>query len=659
MNVENNQHTLESITSAIICLKQQGLSNSEILADARELFTQEQQSYIAATLSQLEFSEKLTRPIVSYSHDYLFEIIYQAVLSGMSESSILEVCHDYCNLSDLAFAQLSLRYILINRIPSEYEKQVFQQDLYGMYLEGKSYLDFVQLAQKTENMYLKQLGYQAANLVAKARGEKIFLPAAAQNQAELSVSNNSSNPQSSSMIDTGNVLVGVLQDFGIDCKYVDTKTGPTFNRVKVKLAKGVSFKKVQGLGNDLVQQLGDELKIENPPMISVVPGAVVFDIPRLDRQKAYFADYVKFSGEFDINRVVIPGGVDVDGTYVEIPLYDENVTHILGGGRTRGGKSQFERAAVLYLARRYPSGVVRLVLSDVKRVTFGCFDGLPHLIAPVAKDAIATRNLLEYLVAEQELRYLEFERVSVEKVAQYNQMFPAVPMTRIVCLIDECFDLLSDPNYKDLLELMLMKLLAKAGAAGIHILLFTQRPDKDVIKPLIRSNCPAKVAFATSRPEDSGIILGDPDDNRAASLLGFGDMLYKSPLGVMRLQGLYLGDEKKDFENYLESAKNHTSDITPWDSGLGFSSFDSSTTTEKSAPIPDTTLGNKLEEFSSNIAFDEHTKSSIISLHKRGYELHEIVQELFKLSRSDGRRYKRLRDAVAEFISGLEGDNDI
>ncbi|NEU71808.1 DNA translocase FtsK [Hassallia byssoidea VB512170] len=654
--MDETQYNNEQIYQALVCLKAEGLSNQEISGYAKESFGFEQQNYVNAVLHELEFAEKLNRTITSYDHQYLFQLIYQAVISGMGEAKILEVCQNFCNLSDLAFAKLCLRYILINRIPGEYEIQVFEQDLYQMYREGKSYLDFVQLAENTENMHFKQLGYRAANLVAKATGEKISLPAATQIQQQgLSISNEASNTQSTSI--TGNVLVGVLQDFGIDCKYVDTKTGPTFNRVKVKLAKGVSFKKVQGLGNDLVQQLGDELKIENPPMISVVPGAVVFDIPRLDRKKAYFADYVKFSEEFDINFIVIPGGVDVDGTYVEIPLYDENVTHILGGGRTRGGKSQFERAAVLYLARRYPPGVVRLVLSDVKRVTFGCFDRLPHLIAPVAKDAIATLKLLEYLVAEQEFRYQEFERVSVEKVAQYNQMFPAAPMTRIVCLIDECFDLLSDPNCKDQIELMLMKLLAKAGAAGIHILLFTQRPDKDVIKPLIRSNCPAKVAFATSRPEDSGIILGDPDDNRAASLLGFGDMLYKSPLGVIRLQGVYLGDEKKDFEQYLEEAKNHASSVTPWNSGLDFASFNSSITLEKSTRL--VTKVDQLEEFSSNITFDEATKSSIISLHKRGYELHEIVQELFELSRADGRRYKRLRDAVAEFISGLESSDDI
>lgn len=204
--------------------------------------------YVNAVLHELEFAEKLNRTITSYDHQYLFQLIYQAVISGMAEAKILEVCQNFCNLSDFAFAQLSLRYILINKIPGEYEIQVFEQDLYQMYREGKSYLYFVQLAENTENMHFKQLGYCAANLVAKARGEKIFLPAlSTQNQAELSVYNNSSNPQSSS-IDTGNVLVGVLQDFGIDCKYVDTKTGPTFNRVKVKLAVVCKFQESLGLG---------------------------------------------------------------------------------------------------------------------------------------------------------------------------------------------------------------------------------------------------------------------------------------------------------------------------------------------------------------------------------------------------------------------------
>ena len=144
--------------------------------------------------------------------------------------------------------------------------------------------------------------------------------------------------------------------------------------------------------------------------------------------------------------------------------------------------------------------------------------------APVAEDAANTLEIFNYLVAEQELRYEEFKRVGVENIKEYNHMFPDYPMPRIVSVTDECFDLLSDSTYKDSIEMDLMKLLAKAGDAGINIFLFTQRPDKDVIKPLIRSNCSGKVAFMVSRPEDSGIILGNPDDNRAASLLGSGDV---------------------------------------------------------------------------------------------------------------------------------------
>ncbi len=332
----------------------------------------------------------------------------------------------------------------------------------------------------------------------------------------------------------------------------------------------------EDIGNDLVQQLGEELNLKVAPMVSVVPGGVVFDIPRLDRQFAYFRDYFTFDGEPDIHSVSIPGGVDVNGTYVEIQLYSDNVTHILGGGRTRGGKSQFEKAAILYLVRRYPPSVVRLALSDVKRVTFGKFDGLPHLVAPVARDAESTANLLDYLVEEMELRYQEFERhSSIETIAQYNLRFaPNFVMPRVICLIDECFDLLSDDNYCDRIETALMKLLAKAGGAGIHVLLYTQRPDKNVIDPLIRSNFPAKTAFVTTRPEDSCIILGDDKDKRAVYLLGYGDFLYKTT-EVLRLQALYVADDEDPeyFQQLLLEAKNQNDPYTAWKSGLDFDEF--------------------------------------------------------------------------------------
>ncbi|MEM7578309.1 MAG: FtsK/SpoIIIE domain-containing protein, partial [Cyanobacteria bacterium P01_A01_bin.80] len=236
----------------------------------------------------------------------------------------------------------------------------------------------------------------------------------------------------------------------------------------------------------------------------------------------------------------------------------ENVTHVLGGGRTRGGKSQFEKAAILYLARRYPPSVVQLALSDVKRVTFSKFSQLPHLIAPVAKDAEKSAKLFSLLVEHMEARYQKFEKVGVETIGEFNQKFyPQIIMPRIVTLVDECFDLLTDKEYCDSIELDMMKLLAKAGGAGIHMMFYTQRPDKNVINPLIRSNFPAKTAFATTRPEDSCIILGD-DNTLAANLLGYGDFLYKTSTQVTRLQALYVGDaeEPEYFEQLLEEAIN-------------------------------------------------------------------------------------------------------
>ncbi|WP_243146677.1 FtsK/SpoIIIE domain-containing protein [Scytonema sp. UIC 10036] len=423
--------------------------------------------------------------------------------------------------------------------------------------------------------------------------------------------------------------------------------------------------KQDGLSNE-------ELGLKVAPMVSVVPGGVVFDIPRLDRQFAYFRNYVRFDGEADIYSVSIPGGVDVDGTYVEIPLYSDNVTHILGGGRTRGGKSQFEKAAILYLVRRYPPSVVRLALSDVKRVTFGKFDGLPHLIAPVARDAEATANLLDYLVEEMELRYQEFERhSSIETIAQYNLRFaPDIVMPRLVCLIDECFDLLSDDNYCSRIENALMKLLAKAGGAGIHVLLYTQRPDKNVIDPLIRSNFPTKTAFVTTRPEDSCIILGDDKDKRAVYLLGYGDFLYKTT-EVVRLQALYVADDEDPeyFQELLLSAKNQNDPYTAWESRLDFDEFvaslygeGSSHDNDKSKPTASSKTKQSQTDFEGSFSFkvqlDESARNSIVNLHRKGYQLDEIVKAVFNLSRHDGRSYKKLRNIVEEFLNRLKGGDD-
>jgi S-DNA-T family DNA segregation ATPase FtsK/SpoIIIE len=460
-----------------------------------------------------------------------------------------------------------------------------------------------------------------------------------------------------STIESGKLIIDTLAEFKIAAEYIDAQCGPTFNRIKIKLGKGVSFKKIQDFGNDFVQQLGETLNMDTPPMVSVVPGGAAIDVPRTDREIVYFKDYVDFSSPINIHNIVIPGGVGVDGKYVDIPLSDENVTHILGGGRTRGGKSQFEKAAILYLARRYPPSVVQLALSDVKRVTFSKFSKLPHLIAPVAKDASSSAALFSLLVQHMEARYREFEKVGVETIGEFNRKhYPELIMPRIAVWVDECFDLLTDKEYCDAIELDMMKLLAKAGGAGIHMMFYTQRPDKNVINPLIRSNFPAKTAFATTRPEDSCIILGD-DNTLAANLLGYGDFLYKTSTKLVRLQALYVGDaeEPEYFEKLLEEAINQEDIHNAWQAEdieeFTFPKNINSSHKDDKAKFD--------HSFGFEIKLDDESKNSILNLYRRNNRVDEIVKAIFNISRYDGKSYKKYRTVVENFLSsqGCEEDD--
>ncbi|WP_392536186.1 DNA translocase FtsK [Nostoc sp. C117] len=710
----NTEIQKQQLWTAIVQAKQDGLSNEEIVENVREALPDAMVFYAETVLKQIDFRAKLSRPVVEFNLEFLFQVIYESVIAGTNDDEILSICAEHCTLNQYEFVRYALEYIHLNRMPSQWEQnnvyqkmieivssspieslfeyiesikniylkhigyEVVQHNLYNLFLSNKETIYFTDLANKSRDKFIKNYCCRTAVLVARATGKPLDLKVTGDGSILLKEpkyldrntgANEINNSQNLTMGQAGKLLVDTLEDFNINAKYVDAKNGPTFNRIRVKLGRGVSYKKVEDIGNDLVQQLGEELGLKVAPMVSVVPGGVVFDIPRLDRQFAYFRDYFTFDGEPDIYSVSIPGGVDVDGTYVEIPLYSDNVTHILGGGRTRGGKSQFEKAAILYLVRRYPPSVVRLALSDVKRVTFGKFDGLPHLVAPVARDAESTANLLDYLVEEMELRYQEFERhSSIETISQYNSRFaPDCIMPRVICLIDECFDLLSDDNYCDRIETALMKLLAKAGGAGIHVLLYTQRPDKNVIDPLIRSNFPAKTAFVTTRPEDSCIILGDDKDKRAVYLLGYGDFLYKTT-EVLRLQALYVADDEdlEYFQQLLLEAKNHNDPYTAWKSGLDFDEFVASLYGESSsndngkfkATTATKTKQSKTDfesSFSFKVQLDEEARNSIMNLHQKDYQLDEIVKAVFNLSRQDGRSYKKFRNVVEEFLNNFKG----
>ncbi|MGB6300828.1 MAG: DNA translocase FtsK, partial [Rivularia sp. (in: cyanobacteria)] len=516
--------------------------------------------------------------------------------------------------------------------------RIILQHLYKAFCENQPIKWFVDIANSTTDETIIKYCDRITVMISKAQGiEPAALLESAPQDTEQS---------NLSTIESGNLIVDTLAEFRITAEYVDAQAGPTFKRIKIKLGKGVSFKKIQDFGNDFVQQLGDKLNMETPPMVSVVPGGAAIDIPRTDREIVYFKDYVDFSSPIDIHNIVIPGGVGVDGKYVDIPLSDENVTHILGGGRTRGGKSQFEKAAILYLARRYPPSVLQLALSDVKRVTFSKFSKLPHLIAPVAKDAESSAKLFSLLVEHMEARYQEFEKVGVETIGEFNRKhYPELIMPRIATWADECFDLLTDKVHCDFIELDSMKLLAKAGGAGIHIMFYTQRPDRNVLDPLIRSNFPAKTAFATTRPEDSCIILGD-DNTLAANLLGYGDFLYKTSTQITRLQALYVGDaeEPEYFEQLLEEAINQEDIYNAWKpDAVEEVRFDKTTNDSHEATELDNSFGFEIK-------LDDESKNSILNLHRKDYRINEIVKAIFNISRQDGKSYKKYRTVVKDFL---------
>ena len=641
-----------SILDAIVYARNQGMDKEEILEVTLANLPDNLHNNAITIINSLDTPNKQ-----NYFNELseLFNYIFYLFTQNKSDIEILDKLSTSCNLEQFEFAKYALRYIEINRIPSVWELdniynelielnidelikrceviknlqnkqvvyQIILQHFYDAFCKGEPIKWFMNIANQTTDEVVKKYCNRIAVMISKAKGCEPSLP-----ESVASASMNCAG--------SGKLIVETLADFKITAQYIDTQCGPTFNRIKIKLGKGVPFKKIQDFGNDFVQQLGDKLNIETPPMVCVVPGAAAIDIPRSDREIVYFKDYVDFSSPIDIHNIVIPGGIGVDGNYMDIPLSDENVTHILGGGRTRGGKSQFEKAAILYLARRYPPSVVQLALSDVKRVTFSKFSKLPHLIRPVAKDAASSAALFSLLVEYMEARYREFEKVGVETIGEFNRKYyPDLIMPRIATWVDECFDLLTDKEHCDSIELDMMKLLAKAGGAGIHMMFYTQRPDKNVINPLIRSNFPAKTAFATTRPEDSCIILGD-DNTLAANLLGYGDFLYKTSTQITRLQALYVGDAEKPeyFEQLLEEAINQEDNYTACQPN-----------NIRKLSYIDTSNKANLE-----INLDGQSKNSILNLHSKGYSINEIVKAVFEITRHDGKDYKKYRSAVENFL---------
>ncbi|GET37071.1 DNA translocase FtsK [Microseira wollei] len=330
----------------------------------------------------------------------------------------------------------------------------------------------------------------------------------------------------------GQELVSTLDSFSIKVDYLGAVVAPAFIRVKLKPHPGVKVVSLLNRSADLQVQLG----LAQPPMIAPQAGYVSVDLPRPNHQIAKVEDYIKRQRLPPTAPVKIAIGVNLDGKLVEADLSDANTCHFLVGGTTGSGKSEFLRSLLLSLLYRHSPTQLKIALVDPKRVTFPEFEQIPWLYAPVVKDGESAQALMTDLVAEMESRYYQFETAGCADIGAYNQK-AAKSLPRIVCIFDEYADFMAEKEIRNALESSIKRLGAMARAAGIHLIVATQRPEAKVVTPLIRSNLPGRVALRTASEADSTIVLGG-NQKAAAYLLGKGDLLYQLGSQLHRLQSL-------------------------------------------------------------------------------------------------------------------------
>jgi hypothetical protein len=309
--------------------------------------------------------------------------------------------------------------------------------------------------------------------------------------------------------------------------------GPTFARLRVRPVGKTNFKGVCNKAVDLRISLG----LEVVPIVGSQAGCISIDVQRPDRATvSIVAALVDPPAKLD-GQPAFPVGVDVAGQSHWLNLADPSDCHILVAGTTGSGKSEFLRALIASLALRLDPGHLQFLLIDPKRVTFNLRRASPFLRAPVAYDLDEALPLIEGCMAEMDRRYRLLEERKLANVAD----LPADLLPRIVVVIDEFASFLEDKESKKVVTALLKRIGAMARAAGIHLVLSTQRPDKDVVTPLLRENLPGRIALRVASKAGSDLILGAPD---AENLLGKGDLFWKRGGELLRLQSPYVPQEE-------------------------------------------------------------------------------------------------------------------
>ena len=370
----------------------------------------------------------------------------------------------------------------------------------------------------------------------------------------------------------GESIIGTLKNFGVEASVANIVVGPSVIQFQIALAPGTKVNRVSGLTNELTMALAVvSVRVEAP-----IPGLpyVGIEIPNSRRRgiplRAALEDET-----FQNSKALLPlpMGMQVDSRFLVCGL--EDMPHLLVAGTTGSGKSVFVNACILGMCSRRTPDELRLILVDPKQVEFAIYEGLPHLMARPISDPRKAIDALAWAVQEMESRMASFARAQVRTLASFNEkVLPKDRLPSVVVVVDELADLMYTAGKE--VEGLLVRLAQKARAAGIHLILATQRPSVDVITGLLKNNVPARVAFAVPSQTDSRTIL---DGGGADKLLGRGDMLflstrYRRPL---RLQSPFITEERTlDFVNYMKNVFGEPEYVEFEESSSGGSSEGSS-----------------------------------------------------------------------------------
>ena len=352
------------------------------------------------------------------------------------------------------------------------------------------------------------------------------------------LSQGKSNPVTSEEVAHNAVLLEeTLDNFGIIAKVVNATQGPTVTRYELEPAKGTKVSRIMGLQDDLKMSLAAvDIRMEAP-----IPGksAVGIEIPNKNVSSVHLRDVLDCE-EFQQASGGIPVGLGKD--IADMPVITDlaKMPHLLVAGSTGSGKSVCVNTLISSILFSRKPDEVKLILVDPKMVELSVYNGIPHLMLPVVTDMNKAAAVLRWAVREMDARYMTLATAGVRNVASYNKQNPTKSMPLILIIIDELADLMmTNPDVEESID----RLAAKARAAGIHMVLATQRPSVDVITGKIKANVPSRIAFTVATQIDSRTIL---DQAGAERLLGRGDMLF-NPIGAnkpIRIQGAFISDEE-------------------------------------------------------------------------------------------------------------------